>query len=426
MASWWSKLTTGLFQRPAAPPAPTSASPVPRAAWLPADAPGNPFDVPVLDLMVTQTLLSTSKDPAAATTALSWRTSTGAELDPKPVLEETPRPCELRYPAAASLPDGLLYAPHAMDQKWVLAWRDGRILAARSWTGAVVAAADGRRDGPDLVVTSLRLAESPLAADNATEVFDWLIRSHALGQRLPFPADEATAAMFEAVPHVAFSSFGDVIFCAARSWNPPPPDRPLRSDGRVVQSMRRGRVSEVVAAVEAGDDVDAPGTFAGYTALHVAIVQGNLPAVERLIELGANVNRRADAGMFALGLAVVHGHGPDLLDALDAFGADLHASNDAGFGALHAAAETDRSALVGWLVRRGLDLEARTARGGYTPFHIACALGHLATARALAGAGADVAATSAEGQTALDIARQEGRDAVVAWLEDGAPGTPRR
>ena len=34
-------------------------------------------------------------------------------------------PCELRYQAGAELPEGLLYLPTAMEDKWVLAYRDG-------------------------------------------------------------------------------------------------------------------------------------------------------------------------------------------------------------------------------------------------------------------------------------------------------------
>src|SRR5205823_4538993 len=148
----------------------------------------------------------------------------------------------LRYPCAHSVPDGLLYAPPSMDEKWVLALRDGRLLAARSWTGAVAAVADARRDGDTLVLERLRLAENSGLEifGSAVDTFDWLVRSHALGQRIPLPVSDEGGAMLEHVPLSGFGPFGKILFCAAKQWKPPPAARPLRSDGDVIVSARKG------------------------------------------------------------------------------------------------------------------------------------------------------------------------------------------
>lgn len=411
MASWWSKVKGWFSQEPAAP-VPKSEP----ARWLSVDDPANPFDVPILDLMVTQTVIATSQDPAAASLSVSWSHSLGTELESSHLLERPAVSCALSFPAAEYLPDGLLYAPPEMDQKWVIAWREGRIIVARSWTGQVEAIAEAKHDGTALHVTELRLAElTPLATENPVEVFDWLIRCHALQQKLPYPLDEPSCVMFEAVPLFSFSYFGNVIFCAAKGWAPSAPQRPLRSNGRVMQAMRSRDLEAVVRAVEEGEAVDSPGTFEGYTALHIAIVQGDLTAIQRLLELGADVNRRADRGMFALGIAIVHTVDLAVLDALEAAGADLAATNDDGFGALHAAAEVGHAAAVGWLVDRGADLELRTQKG-HPPLHIACALGNIEAAQVLKERGADMNATNLDGQSALDVARAEGKDEIVRWL----------
>src|SRR5262249_49105048 len=138
------------------PPAPQQ----PRARWLAASDAGNPFGVPLLDLMMLQGYLATSQDPQAAARSVSWRGSTGVELAPVGVVHLPPIACELRYPCAPSLPDGILYAPPSMDEKWVLALRAGHVLAARSWTGTVEALADARRDGDTLVLERLRTVEN--------------------------------------------------------------------------------------------------------------------------------------------------------------------------------------------------------------------------------------------------------------------------
>jgi Ankyrin repeats (3 copies)/Ankyrin repeat len=347
---------------------------------------------------------------------VSWGSSTGAELDARPLLALPAIPCALRYPAAHSLPDGILYAPPSMDFKWVLALREGRLLAARSWTGTVEAVATAQREGDELVVGPLRVAEASALrlCTNLVDVFDWLIRVHVWDQRLPLPVDEAAANALEREPLVGFSRFGKALFCAARSWRPPSPPRPLRADGEVMLAARKGDVSALERAVKAGADVDAPGARRGYTALHVAVIRGDTQMVRRLLEMGANAGARADRGNHALGLAVVHKASGPIFDALAGTHMDLGQANADGFTALHAAAEVDHPTVVPWLVAHGLALEART-RHGHTPLHVAAALGHVATAKALLDAGADVYASS-PGGTPLDVARAEEKQDTAALL----------
>lgn len=302
-----------------------------------------------------------------------------------------------------------------MDQKWVIAWRDGLLVAARSWSGQVQAVARAHQDGERLVVESLHIAEGPLEAENSVEVFDWLIRSHVLNEKLPFPLDEGNASILEAVPLTAFSGYGNVIFCAARTWSPPPSTRPLRSTGRVVQSLRAGELDDVATAVESGADIDAPSAYEGYTALHFAIVQNDRRAIDKLLALGADINREVDSGMFALGMAIVNGGDEEVLDVLEAAGAELGAVNNDGFGAIHAAAETGNRPAIQWLTQRALDLNQRT-NAGHTAFHVACALGHLEAAKLLATLGADITIKSATGETSLEIAQNQNQTAVVEWL----------
>lgn len=412
MADWWKKIF-GKRGEPGEPPVPGTGG---KAKWLGANAPGNPFGVELLDLMVTQQLIATSTDRAVAERAMSWSASTGAALDIGPVLARPAVECAIRLPVERALPDGLLYTPSGMDEKWVISWRQGRIIAARSWTGTVDAVADARIDGTTLVIERIRAVEdSALVACGALpQTFEWLLRCHALREKLPFPVNEAGASMFENAPTGAFSAFGKVIFCAARTWRPPPPSRPLRSDGRIIDAVRAGAGDEVEAAVAAGEAIDAPSTYGGYTALHVAVVRNDARMVERLVALGADPKRRTDAGMFALGLAIVHDASPDLFAVLERAGVDLLAANEDGFNALHAACETGNAWAVRWLAERGVDLNPRTKRG-HTPLQIACGLGHLEAVKALVELGADADAPSPDG-VALEIAKREGKREVAAWL----------
>jgi hypothetical protein len=414
MASWWKKVFGGGDEkgRPPEPAAPQQ----PRARWLPANDSGNPFGVPLLDLMMLQGYLATSKDPQAAARSVSWRESTGAELAPTAVAQRPPIDCELRYPCARSLPDGILYAPPSMDEKWVLALRDGHVMAARSWTGAVEALADARREGEMLVLERLRTVENTglQMFGPVVETFDWLVRSHALGQRIPLPVSDQGGAMLEQAPLSGFSSFGKVLFCAAKGWRPPPIKRPLRSDGDVILSARKGDVAALERAVKSGADVDSPATFAGYTALHLSIVRKDVALFDALLELGASPAAVADHQTHALGIAVVHKAPMPIFEALAKSALDLTAPNEDGFTALHAAAEVNFPEIVPWLVQHGLSMDARTKRG-HTPLHIACGLGHLEVAESLLAAGADANAAS-PGGTPLEVAKAENKPALVELL----------
>jgi hypothetical protein len=157
--SWWSEIKHKLTGAPAAPPSPDpAAKALPTARWL--DAADNRFGIPVLDLTpITQTMPSATQDPAVAARAVGWAKNTGAELEDAALQAAAPIACALRYPAAPVLPDGLLFTPSRMEEKWVIAFRRGAILAARSWTGIVDAVAETRREGDELVVHALRLAE---------------------------------------------------------------------------------------------------------------------------------------------------------------------------------------------------------------------------------------------------------------------------
>lgn len=421
--AWWSKLRDRLKGKgdddaPArgrgdAPPI-TRRAPGP-AVWR--EVGETTFDVRVLDLIaVTGQLIAASSDPACAARAASWSTSVGDELDGTALDRRPGTPCELRYPAATLLPDGLLFTPRGMDDKWVLALRGDRILAARSWTGEVVAAARIRRAPGEVTLERIGFhtdAELEHLGD-PVRIVDWLVRTLALGQLLPLPVHADGARLLERTPTLAFSLFGHAAVCAATSWTPGPAPRPLRADGRVLLATRADDHVALRRLAAAGEPLDAPSPDAGLTALCVPAVRGDLALTNLLLELGADPNARDDRGMSPLGHAIVHGAGLPVLTALADAGADLSAVNVDGFGLLHAAAECGRGELVPWLLGRGVALEARTGRG-HTALQLACALGTLDAVDALLAAGADPQATSPDG-TAREIAVREQQSAVVARL----------
>ena len=211
--SWFRKLF-GSSKRP------DESASAPRARWLEPDDPGNPFGVRLLDLMANLQMISTTQDPEIAARSMSWKP--GMQRRVSIDLEGTSHPCDLQYPAAAELPDGLLYRPAQMEDKWVIAYREGRLAAARSWVGETKVVADTEHVGE-----TLRLTRVTFAADSGFDVFgdplrcfDWFMRTHALDERIPLPlSQEGAQRLFEA-PLQGFSLFGRQLFCAAIDFEP--------------------------------------------------------------------------------------------------------------------------------------------------------------------------------------------------------------
>ncbi|HVH98350.1 MAG TPA: ankyrin repeat domain-containing protein [Enhygromyxa sp.] len=421
MSSWWQRLKASLGggePLPKPPEKPPDDLPERECAkWL--DASGTPFGVPVLDLIsITGPMLSSTAVLEYAERAISWRSSVGDELDAAALLEREPVVCALRYPADPLLSDGLLFAPSEMEQKWVVALRGQRILLARSWTGVVFGLLDGRREGDELIFESLYLHDdSGLGMfGDPLQTVDWLIRTHALGQVLPLPVDDEGATLLERTPLLAMNAFGHMARCAAKSWDPPAPRRPLRTDNRVMQAVRDEDLPRVRELAGAGEPLDAPSPTQGFRPLGVAVIKNNPELVQLLLELGADPNLGDDRGMVPLGRAVVHGGDEAMLDLLLAAGARTDAVNVDEFGLLHAVAETGRAELIPWMLAHGVALETRT-RHGHTPLHIACALGHVDAARALLRAGADPKAPANDGNDALAIATAQQQPEIVALLQ---------
>ena len=91
------------------------------------------------------------------------------------------------------------------------------------------------------------------------------------------------------------------------------------------------------------------------------------------------------------------------------------------FTPLHLAAYFGRTDAVALLVGAGADVDAEASNPFLTrvrPLHSAAAGRHLECCRLLLGAGADVNAQQGGGFTALDAARQNRDDALIALLSD--------
>jgi hypothetical protein len=118
----------------------------------------------------------------------------------------------------------------------------------------------------------------------------------------------------------------------------------------------------------------------GETALMLAAKHGDLAMAEQLLKRGAQINRQ-------------------------------------GWTPLHYAAAFDQRQMVDWLLERDAYIDAESP-ANITPLMMAVRQGHESLARHLVRQGADVSYRSHAGLTAMDYARQMGRDDLAAWLFD--------
>jgi uncharacterized protein len=140
------------------------------------------------------------------------------------------------------------------------------------------------------------------------------------------------------------------------------------------------KVAEVLLQ-QPGLQVDAVNA-ADETAVMMAALRGNLEWTQRLLDRGAQVNRK-------------------------------------GWTPLHYAASGPEPKVVSLLLDRGADIEARSPNGT-TPLMMAARYGAYDAAERLLARGADVRARNDLGLGPVDFARQGGREALAATLEKAA------
>jgi ankyrin repeat protein len=146
----------------------------------------------------------------------------------------------------------------------------------------------------------------------------------------------------------------------------------------------------------------------------LAVNEGQLAAVQRLLENGADIHESDNTGMTALHICAKQGN-LGLLQYLVQQGADKDKVNLKGVTALHVAAEEGNTEMVQYLVQQGADKDKATGEG-VTPLHICANEGHLGVLQYLVQQGADKDKANINGSTPLYIAAGMGNMEVVHYL----------
>jgi ankyrin repeat protein len=167
--------------------------------------------------------------------------------------------------------------------------------------------------------------------------------------------------------------------------------------------------------------------------LILAAEGNNLPEVERLLSVGAEVNARDRYGRTPLHWACYHGH-VQVVKELREHGADIDAKDSDGNTPLPYACTMGHVSVVIELLSlndsngttsRGANIEAKD-NAGHTPLHSASWNGHLPVVKALLSGGADILACDIYGQLPIHVAVSRRRSAVAKYLLQQLYATTRR
>ena len=148
-----------------------------------------------------------------------------------------------------------------------------------------------------------------------------------------------------------------------------------------------------------------------------AAMNGNIEAVQDLLQEGADVNLAQGDGMTALHWAAEAGD-MKMVEMLLYAGANVQGVTRLGdYTPLHLASKAGKKGVVAQLLEAGADPSAYTTTGEVTPLHFAAASGNAATVELLLDYGAAVnAKESIRGQTPLMLAAGRNRIAVLQVL----------
>ena len=224
------------------------------------------------------------------------------------------------------------------------------------------------------------------------------------------------------LPGFAATVVAFVFLTAAGSANAQVPPSPAEIAGYtgLHAAAATGNVSEIRRLAAAGAAIDGT-DGGGRTPLHVAAFASDEAAVRALIELGADPNRLENDKYDIITIAAVAGDAKMVRLAASLGGNSANVTSIYDGTALIAASHLGHVEVVTALIEAKAPLD-RINNLGWTALLESVILGdggprHVATARALVEAGADVTIADRQGRTPLDHARQRRYAEMTALLE---------
>ena len=177
-----------------------------------------------------------------------------------------------------------------------------------------------------------------------------------------------------------------------------------------------GSIEELKKALELGANINLKAE-GGLTPIMFAIASYNIPVLAKLLELGAAVNAIDNEGSSAIHYIGEYAHDNRALDLILKHNANIYSTNNAGQTAIHIAAEVDNSEIIKSLAERGIAINASCGNSKMTAVHIATQQNNMKSLSKLLELGADPnLRTSDFGYTPLIYAIKSSNIAAVDIL----------
>jgi ankyrin repeat protein len=167
---------------------------------------------------------------------------------------------------------------------------------------------------------------------------------------------------------------------------------------------------------EKSSDTNTKDFFFGHTPLMMAAQNGNVSAVQTLLDKGVDVNERNEYGDTALTFATLKGH-TDCVQSLIDKGAEVNAKTKEGGTPLMLAAAFGYTDIVWALLNNGAELNTKTETGK-TALMKATENGHTSIVKTLLVNGAEVNVKDNDCLTALMLAEENGNPSIINILLD--------
>ncbi len=348
--------------------------------WI--DAEENPWGLKILDLRpISQTMLSTSKDPKLATNAISYSQEDGTTF--KDYLPKSVRiiSSNLTIQTDGKLEQGVLFNPSTMENKWAIYFINNRLIFIRSWLREAFVVAKAVQENSQLKVTEIMGEFTNNESSELTEsILMFLLFSHSLKETVPAPIPKELSQNTDQAGMWAFSTYGNMAHL--------------------------GYFGE-------GFNYKTDLKLRTHSLLHIAIARGELDKINEQLDHNANINCLAGDGLSTLQWAMTTDS--NVLSLLLDKGANPNVKSTEGATPLMNAIQSDKIEHLNVLIKNQADLNAKDNRG-FTALHRASEMGRLEMVRILLEHGADKN-VEAENHTPLSLAIAMKNEEIIKLLE---------